>query len=357
MKVLLLAGEESGLLYANRIAAEIRRREPAVEIRGYADYGFKTADLAVMGFGAVLRRLFYFLRVKRVLTRAIAMWRPDVVCTVDYPGMNLRLAAFAKRRGIRTVHVVCPQVWAWKRGRIPKIEAALDRLCCFFPFEPQLFKPGFASFVGHPLAEEMRDLVVARGARRAEKVLALLPGSRIGEIERNLPTMVAAAARLSEVKVVIPAVHAAARTAIERLVAAVSIPIEIRDGGAREVLCQADAAIVASGTATLEAALATCPTVLVYRVSAIFYWIAKHVIKGVKHIGLANIIAEKAEIEPPMPELIQGDFTPDNILRFVRPWLTDEAAGAAVRRALAKTMELLRSDGDSIARIVTVLGL
>ena len=155
MRILLLAGEESGVLYANQIRAEILRRWPEAEIRGYGDYGFRVDDLAVMGIGQVLKKIFYFLRVKKTMERAIGEWKPDVVCTVDYPGMNLKLAAYAKARGFRAVHVVCPQVWAWKQGRIPKIELALDRLCCFFPFEPGLFRPGFATFVGHPLVAEM----------------------------------------------------------------------------------------------------------------------------------------------------------------------------------------------------------
>ena len=155
MRILLLAGEESGVLYADRIRAEFLKARPGAEIRGYGDYGFKTADLGVMGVGQVLKKIFYFLRVKRAMERAIDEWRPDVVCTVDYPGMNLKLAAYAKARGIRAVHVVCPQVWAWKQGRIPKIEMSLDKLCCFFPFEPALFKPGFAAFVGHPLVDDL----------------------------------------------------------------------------------------------------------------------------------------------------------------------------------------------------------
>ena len=214
MKILLLAGEESGVLYANALKNSATLR--GAEIRGYDTYGFKTEDLAVFGFTAVLKKIFYFLRVKRTLERAIDEWRPDVVCTIDYPGLNLKLAAYAKKRGIRTVHVVCPQVWAWKAGRIPKIEAALDRLCCFFPFEPRLFKPGFATFVGHPL-------VAAFGAASAvEKgLVAALPGSRMGEIERHLPLMLAA---LRDVKgarrIVIPAANARAEAAIRRIVAA-----------------------------------------------------------------------------------------------------------------------------------------
>ena len=119
------------MIYREQIAAKVREMRPDVEIRGYGDYGFKTGDLAVMGIVQVLRRLFYFLRVKRTMERAIDEWRPDVVCTVDYPGMNLKLDAYAKARGIRTVHVVCPQVWAWHQSRIPKIERSVDLICCF----------------------------------------------------------------------------------------------------------------------------------------------------------------------------------------------------------------------------------
>ena len=382
MKILLLAGEESGVMYAERIAEAVRGKNSSVEIRGYGDYGFKTGDLAVMGIGQVLRRIFYFLRVKRTMERAIDEWRPDVVCTVDYPGMNLKLAAHAKRRGIRAVHVVCPQVWAWKKGRIPKIEASLDRLCCFFPFEPKLFKPGFAEFVGHPLVDEMgtpypqrpRCEALADGAAvttprsegAAGTVLAILPGSRMGEIEKHLPTLLEVVETLQkempDLKVVIPAANERAYEAINSLVDSGGEgtrrpTIVVMHGGARKALRDADAAIVASGTATLEAALVGCPTALVYKVGWLFAFLARRFIRGIRHIGLANIIAEKAELPCPMPELLQEEFTVVNILRCVVPWLTDAAANAAARQALADTMAALRSDGGAIARIVTCLGV
>ena len=361
MKMLLLAGEESGVMYAERIAEAVRGKDPSVEIRGYGDYGFRTDDLAVMGLGQVLKRIFYFLCVKRTMERAIDEWRPDVVCTVDYPGMNLKLAAYAKRRGIRVVHVVCPQVWAWKKGRIPKIEAALDKLCCFFPFEPKLFKPGFAEFVGHPLVDAFAPEAKAKGLgeQRKGRTLALLPGSRLGEIEKHLPTLLKVVETLQreipDLKVVIPAANDRAHRVIaSRVSGLVSSPgaVEIRLGGAREVLRQADAAVVASGTATLEAALAGCPTVLVYRVGWLFAFLARRFIKGIRHIGLANIIAEKAGVPCPMPELLQEDFTAANLLRYAVPWLEDPAASAAARQSLADTMKLLKSDGGAIARIV-----
>lgn len=362
MKLLLLAGEESGVMYAERIAEAVRGKDPSVEIRGYGDYGFKTSDLAVMGVGQVLKKIFYFLRVKRTMQRAIDEWNPDVVCTVDYPGMNLKLAAHAKAKGIRAVHVVCPQVWAWKKGRIPKIEASLDKLCCFFPFEPALFRSGFAEFVGHPLVDEMSDFAAKRRKGGAEKTLAVLPGSRLGEIEKHMPVLLDAINSLcapsaplcGNVKIVIPAANDRAYQAISSCVSRASSHssfLRVTRGGARAALRDADAAIVASGTATLEAALAGCPTVLVYRVGWFFAFLARRFIKDIRHIGLANVIAEKAGVACPMPELLQEDFTAGNIVRYVAPWLRDAAANAAARQSLAETMKLLKSDGGAIARI------
>ena len=354
MKILLLAGEESGVIYANALKASVSLR--GAEIRGYDTYGFKTEDLAVFGFLAVLKRIFFFLRVKRTLERAIDEWRPDAVCTIDYPGMNLKLAAYAKKRGIRTVHVVCPQVWAWKAGRIPKIEAALDRLCCFFPFEPRLFKPGFATFVGHPL-------VAAFGAASAvEKgLVAALPGSRMGEIERHLPLMLAA---LRDVKgarrIVVPAANGRAEAAIRRIVAAnpaADKDVVVQRGGARDVLQRAECAVVASGTATLEAALARCPTVLVYKVDPLLAWFLRHAITGVKHVGLANIIWEKAGGEgvEPMPELLQEDFTPVAVARWLNMWLSDPAARQAAVSRLDSAVRLLEGDTCAVDRIAAIL--
>jgi len=363
-KILLLAGEESGLIYARKIAAKVRERYPDAEIRGYADYGFQTGDLAVMGVVAVVTHIFYFMRVKRTMERAIDEWKPDVVCTIDYPGMNLRLGAYAKAHGVKTVHVVCPQVWAWKQGRIPRIERSFDALCCFFPFEPALFKPGFATFVGHPLVEEM-EAEHAAGSAADSKTLALLPGSRLGEIRHHMPILLGALATLAGeldeagMKVVIPAANGKAFKALTRAVAgageAMVGRVTIQQGGARELLRRARCAVVASGTATLEAALARCPTVLVYKVDWIFATICRFVIKGVKHIGLANVIAEKSGGVCPTVELLQENLTVENVVREIRPLLFDGAARALAVRKLDATMALLKSDGDSMARIADFL--
>ena len=348
MKVLLLAGEESGVLYAERL----RRALPGCEFKTYQDH-YKTSDLAVMGFWAVIKRLFFFLGVQRTMKRIIREWRPDVVVTIDYPGLNLKLAAYAKARGIPAVHLVCPQVWAWHQGRIPKVAAAVSRLLCFFPFEPTLFKAYegkdfHAAFIGHPMVdifeeEKEKCRVAAPEAHHPE--IALLPGSRVGEIQRHLPRLLDAVGLLkrSDIRVVIPAANDRAEAEIRATIMARndSFTPEVVKGGARDLLRQADCAAVASGTATLEAALARCPTVLVYAVSPLLAWFARRVITGVKHIGLANVIAEKSGVEPPMPELLQEAFTPEAVAAQLGAWLTDAEARARASRALDDVMARL----------------
>ena len=355
MKILLLAGEESGQLYARKLA-EIWRGH---EIRGYGDYGFEISDLAVMGFAAVLRRIGYFMRVKRTIERAIDEWRPDLVCTIDYPGLNLALAAYARRRGIRAVHVVCPQVWAWKSGRIPKIEAAVDTLCCFFPFEPALFKPGFAEFVGHPLAVEFAG---PSAKARDAQLVALLPGSRSGEIARCLPVLLRALRQLpATVRAVIPAANERAHLQIVRICArtefrALAGRIDVRRHGAREALMTARCAAVASGTATLEAALARCPTVLVYRVDPFLAWFARRVIKGVRHVGLVNVLWEKSgeRGSQPMVELLQQEFTPERLAAELRRFLDRPDAVANAVSALDAVVAQLDCGGDPLRRVAEI---
>ena len=378
LKVVLLAGEESGVLYARRLQQELcRAAECKVEFRGYDTEGFKTGDLAVMGFWPVLKRLGYFLGVAKTMKRVIATWRPDVVVTIDYPGLNLKLAAYAKNLGIPAVHVVCPQVWAWHQNRIPKIAAALTKLLCFFPFEPKLFaQTGLdAKFIGHPLvdvfASEGGVGADAAETARPEKVLALLPGSRLGEIHRHLPRLVealdilAAKTDVSNMEVRVPAANDKAAVEIRRILRtfgfssdssdpsvlrSAKLTLHLQQGRARELLRSATVAVVASGTATLEAALARCPTVLVYAVSPLLAWFARRVITGVHYIGLANVIWEKSggTGEALMPELLQEAFTPEAVASRLVRWLTDEAARQTARQRLEEAMALLKSDGNAL---------
>ncbi len=359
MKILLLAGEESGLLYANRLKELLD-----AEYRTYQDF-FKTSDLAVMGFLPVLMHLPFFLRVAKTMKKVILEWKPDVVVTIDYPGLNLKLAAFAKEHGIPAVHIVCPQVWAWHQSRIPKIAASLTKLLCFFPFEPALFPqtPGFKPvFIGHPLADLFNEERKETKTPGAKKTVAILPGSRTGEIERIFPRLLEAVKivrQSGDYEFVVPAANERAYHELEKILlksqfAQIRSSVTLQKGGARDLLRRADAAAVASGTATLEAALARCPTVLVYAVSPLLAWFARRVIKGVKHIGLANIVVEKcagrnSSVEPPMPELLQEAFTPDAVASQLISWLTDEKARAAAVASLDTAMNYLHSDGNALA--------
>ena len=390
-KILLLAGEESGLFYAERLKAAltqaaVARGEVEPEFRGYGDYGFKTVDLAVMGILPVLKKLFYFLGVARTMKGAIDDWKPDDVVTIDYPGMNLKLAAYAKAKGIPAIHVVCPQVWAWHRGRVPKIAAALSKLLCFFPFEPAIFRAHVADgkfeakFIGHPLVdivgEEVARLKNGSGERLAElqavgkrRLVALLPGSRKGEIERIFPRQIAAAkllnAKMADLCFVVPAASPRARRLIEAELARTPVAnLLVVDGHARDVLRAADAAAVASGTATLEAALARVPTALVFATTPTFAWFLRYFVTGVRFAGLANIVWERCAYggdDPPkrrpgegpgkggpMPELLQEEFTPEALAELLGGWLTSPEVRAEAVRRLDETLALFRSDGDAL---------
>lgn len=370
-KFLILAGEESGLIYADRLRREIEAalsaRGEAASFRGYHSEGFETGDLAVMGFWAVLRKLFFFLRVRRTMKRVIREWRPDAVVSVDYPGLNLQLDAYAKSLGVPAVHLVCPQVWAWHQDRIPKIARGLTKLLCFLPFEPALFDgTGLdVKFIGHPMRDVFREEDAARKAGPQDevgKVIAVLPGSRVGEISRILPRLLDALSILGRriessgshapCRAVIPAANEKVEAAICRLLAGRQfgcIPVTVQLGGARDLLRCADCAAVASGTATLEAALARCPTVLVYAVSPMLAWFARRVIKGTKHIGLANVIAVRSGIPPPMPELLQEDFSPEAVAERLEGLLSDGDERRSAVAALDLAMSKLESDGSALS--------
>ena len=264
-------------------------------------------------------------------------------------------------------------MWAWHRGRVPKVAAALTKLLCFFPFEPELFNgTGLdAKFIGHPLVKMVENEIkllpeAAAVSRKNELTLALLPGSRRGEIQRILPRLLKAVALMQNgsliatrssgkpcgqtLKIVIPAANGMAEREIARIIASFDglPPIEVQRGNARALLREATCAAVASGTATLEAALVRCPTVLVYAVSPLLAWILRRAITGVRHAGLANIIAEKCGFNPPMPELLQEAFTPEAAAGYLNSWLADESARREASAKLDEAMSHLKADGDPL---------
>ena len=343
LRIFIVAGEASGDLHAAPLMEAIREASPRpVVFRGIGGDKMREAgqeqlvhcdSIAVIGLWEVLKRARFFSRLLRRMEEEIRDWEPDVLLTVDYPGFNLRLAARAKKMGVKTVHYICPQVWVWRRNRIWKIAKVLDKLITIFPFEPECFAPTTLRpvYAGHPLvdraaetlAEPEADLPWLASSRR----VALLPGSRPNEIAKILPDMVAAALSLEgqiedPVSFIIPASSPAIRMQINAVLD--SLPrrpnhLSIVDGQAREVLRQAEAAAVTSGTATLEASLMLCPTVLVYRTAWLTYRIGRIVLRKAGHIGLANLITGK-EV---MPELIQDALTPEALSDLLAEYLTN----------------------------------
>jgi lipid-A-disaccharide synthase len=368
LKIYICAGEVSGDMHGAWLMEALRARASVpIHFRGFggdlmreagAEILYHTDQTAAIGITPVLKKLPFLLRMAKHLKADMLAWHPDLVLTIDYPGMNLRLARFAHEHRLRTCHYVCPQVWAWKRDRIPKIAQFLDQLLCFFPFEPELFKktPLRPQFIGHPLVDEVkRTLSEPRPSFpwKGNHPIALLPGSRTSEINHLLPRMLEAAVLLEtklaeECSFAIPTPTSKVRAYAEKIAA--STPRRPKnlffvDGQARPVLLQAQAAIVASGTASLEACMMTCPTVVVYASNVFTAFVARRVITGVKFLGLANVIADR-EV---MPELLQEAFTPERAADLLYRFITDPAYRASIVKGLEETAHKL-GEGNAVAR-------
>jgi len=368
LKIFICAGEVSGDMHGAWLMEALRAKtKTPIIFRGFggdrmreagAEILYHTDQTAAIGITPVLVKLPFFLSMARHLKREMLTWKPDLVLTIDYTGMNLRLAEFAHNQGFRTCHYVCPQVWAWHQSRIPKIGRILDQLLCFFPFEPELFKgtPLRPQFIGHPLVDEVARTFAEpppalpwKGAHH----IALLPGSRKSEITHLLPRMIETALLLEskldgEVSFIIPTPTKKIRAFAEAVAqASPRSPKNLAfvDGQARHVLRQAHAAIVASGTASLEACMMNCPTVVVYASNWLSAFIARRVITGIRFLGLANILAGR-EI---MPELLQEAFTPERTAEIVHRLITDTPYREANIHDLTETANRL-GEGQAVER-------
>jgi len=370
LRVALVAGEASGDLLGAGLIERLRERHPDAEFAGVGGDAMRAAgldawhdasELAVMGLSEVLAHLPRLLSLRRSLRRRFVDWKPDVFVGIDAPDFNLGLERRLKRRGIRTVHYVSPSVWAWRRGRAAKIGRSADLVLCLFPMEPAIYaQHGVdARFVGHPLADAMPLNPDQRGARAQLQlgddapVLAVLPGSRLGEIERLGAIFLEAAARVAErvpgLRILIPAANAACRGAIEQLIADSPFPIadcRLLDGQARTAMVAADAILLASGTATLEAMLAKRPMVVGYRIAPSTHAIVKGLgLLKVDRYALPNVLAG----ETIAPELMQDDCTPSRLAAAVLAWFDDPAAAAALEPRYRELHLALRRDASAQA--------
>ena len=370
----IVAGETSGDGYGARLAHEMRVLQPDVCLKGMGGPAMREAgveimvdstELGVMGLSEVFRLLPTFIRLFRGLVKRAAEERPDTVVLIDYPGFNLRLAKKLHALGIRVVYYVSPQVWAWKKGRIPKIAAIVDRLLVIFPFEPAVYKgTGLdVQFVGHPLLEilaEERDTTVERDP----DTVLLLPGSRQGEIDRLLPIIAATAHLLAQerphLRFVMPLPRQSiADYAVRCLRALPNQPeIQIEIGNSRHWMQRAGTGLAASGTVTVEAAILGLPLVSVYRVHWLTYLLAAVIIR-LPYFTMVNLIAGRQLF----PELLQGEFTPENALGALRPLLPDGERRAEVEQgmrdmvaALAGTRPASRRAAVSVLEVATPEG-
>lgn len=298
--------------------------------------------LAVMGFAEVIRLIPFFFRLLGRLTRIFRTWQPDRVLLVDYPGLNLRLARKAKRMGIPVTYYVSPQVWAWGSGRILTIRDTVDQMLVLFDFEKTLYDEAGvdAVHVGHPLVDEVAPTMTAHSFRREVRLddrplLALLPGSRPQEVRRHLPVMIRAAAMVEGVSPVVglaPGIDPAGIPA--------PVPWTHR---VYDLLACADAAVVASGTATLEAALLGTPLVVVYRTHALNALLARRILT-IPYVAMANVVAGRQIV----PECLQGEFTPPRVAAEVTRILRNDAVRQQMRRDLKDVARRLGPPGASM---------
>jgi lipid-A-disaccharide synthase len=357
MRVLLVAGEASGDAHAAKVARLLLERGASISavvgerlrrlpVRPLADVD----DLSVVGVSEVLRRLPRILRVRRRLEQEIRSGRYDLLLTVDYPGLNLRLARTAHRHGVPVLHYIGPQVWAWRAHRLRTLRECVDHVALVLPFEEPMYRSAGvrASFVGHPLLEDTYETVAP------EADLALFPGSRRQEIDHHLPTLLQTAAayrqRHADLELRVSLAAPGMRDEVARRIDAAGFDADssLVDEPAGQLMCRSRASLVASGTATLEAALAGKPFAVFYRTSALTFAIARRLVK-VRHVALANLVAE----HPFVREYLQADFRVDTLLEEVERLLLDDAERHRIATACAAVRQRLGEPGASarVARL------
>ena len=333
MRLGVLAGEASGDILGASVAGELRRRHAHLELQGIggsklAEQGLASSHpmdrLSVFGIVDPLKRLPELLKVRRQAFQQQAQWRPDCFLGIDSPDFNLTLEAQLRARGLTTAHLVSPSVWAWRPGRVRKIAAAVDLMLCLLPFETRFYEGAGvpAVCVGHPLIEELADLPSEAVLREKfelsgdTKVIAVLPGSRAGEVASLMAiyseTMVRLAAQHRNLHFLIPAANGDRRRQIEAVLAPLELPATIISGQGREAMLASDAVLLASGTATLEAMLLRKPMVIAYRMP----WLSWQILSRMaitRFVGLPNVLAGREVV----PELLQDAASPEQLVRQV----------------------------------------
>jgi lipid-A-disaccharide synthase len=345
-------------MYGAQLIEALCRRDPSLEFFGVGGDRMRAAgcdtvvdarDLAVVGITEILNHLPKILGLYRRLIREAEIRKPDLAIVIDSPAFNWRVARQMKRRGVPTVYYVAPQFWAWRQGRVRLIRDYIDRALVIFPFEEKFYRERGvdATFVGHPLAElpeptiDRQSYAAEFGLDLAKQWITLMPGSRVKEVRMNLPTILESAALLgSAYEYLLPVAMTIDRSLLQSLIGERRI---IMVPEALPALWHSRAGIIASGTATIEAAMMNLPFVMVYRVSTLTYWMGKPRVK-VPRFAMVNLIAG----EEVVPELVQRDFTAPNVASRLKEILPDGSSRTRMLQGLAGVKASLRGEGGPV---------
>jgi lipid-A-disaccharide synthase len=363
MKYYIIAGEASGDLHGSNLIKELVKKDPQAAIRCWGGDLMQNAgatvvkhyrDLAFMGFAEVIRNLPAILRNFKFCRQDIEAFQPDVIVLIDYPGFNLRIAEWAKEKNFKIVYYISPQVWAWKEGRVKQIRKVVDKMIVILPFEKSFYKEKWnyeVEYVGHPLVDVIHEFVsgYTPEVEYLKPVIAILPGSRKQEVKVKLPVMLEAASAFTGYQLVVARAASLDDEVYEEILRSYPEVISVKDQ-TYELLSQATAALVTSGTATLETALFGVPQVVCYKGSAISYQIAKRLIR-IKYISLVNLIMDK----PVVKELIQNDFNEQQVKTELSAILNDEIRKQQISDDYRQLKELLQHGGNASVKAADII--
>ena len=305
-------------------------------------------DLAFMGFTEVLMNLRTIFRNLKLCKKDILQFKPDAVILIDYPGFNLRITKWAKKQGLKVIYYISPQVWAWKEGRVRQMKKYIDKMLVILPFEKDYYKNKWnwdVEYVGHPLVEVVENYKAGNMNKKAEKkIVALLPGSRRQEIAKKLPLMLKVSKFFPDYQFIVAEAPSVEDEFYKTFTRSYSNVSAVKNQ-TYDLLLSAKAALVTSGTATLETALFTVPQVVCYKGSFFSYQIGKRLVK-VKYIALVNLIMNKQVVK----ELIQNDLTVENLQRELKGLLNNEERIGAIKKDYAALKKVLSEGGNASAK-------
>ena len=354
MKYYVIAGEASGDLHGSNLLREIKLHDSTANIRCWGGDLMQAQgatlvkhyrELAFMGFLEVIANLRTILKNINFCKQDIVNFAPDVLILIDYPGFNLRIAQFAKTKGIKVFYYISPQIWAWKQSRVHKIKRCVDRMFVILPFEKDFYKKFDydVDFVGHPLLDAIANEATKQFSSSTKfdrPVIALLPGSRKQEVLQSLPIMLEMSKKFTNYQFVIAAAPSLTQEFYAPIVSGFDVAIVYNQ--TYTLLRKAKAALVTSGTATLETALFGVPEVVCYKGNSISYWIARQLIK-VKYISLVNLIMDKIVVK----ELIQLEFNPSMLEKELNNILNNETTITQLKKDYTELVEKLGGSGAS----------